>query len=303
MQLLFPYKMEEVSCIRGEKERECSRSVPPRLLIAQRGKVSLLVPSSLGPSALCCGLHLCHISHRHLDLLQIPDFRKMWKQSLWWTQVVFCRSGVAPSSIFRCLFMAWQKGILFLIAHWELKEGWFSLKNRYQIKNIKRRGMQSMIVHSGWDKCFFEYINSSASLAINIAIVELEHPPTVNPEQPLLIKDPSLMEARNFCYNIRGFPYKVHQLVCKKKNKKILFLEGYAAQWVCGGFKNPSGQGLGQPVLADTALCKGGWLYTSRGSARPQLFCDSIMTFTTLPVVQDKGQMTPRQHWKASLPD
>ena len=59
--------------------------------------------------------------------------------------------------------------------------------------------MQSMIVHSVWDKCFFKYINSSGSLVINIAIVEWEHPPTVNTEQPRLIKDPSLMETRNFC--------------------------------------------------------------------------------------------------------
>lgn len=95
--------------------------------------------------------------------------------------------------------MVQQKGILFLIAHQELKEGWFSLTNRYQIKNIKRGGVQSMMVHSGWDERFFKYINSSASLAINIAIVELEHPPTVNPEQPPHIKDPNLMETRNFC--------------------------------------------------------------------------------------------------------
>ena len=73
--------------------------------------------------------------------------------------------------------------------------------------------MQSMIVHSGWDKCFFKYINSSALLAINIVIVELEHPPTVKPEQPLLITDPSLMKTRNFFENVGGFPYEVYQLV------------------------------------------------------------------------------------------
>lgn len=43
-------------------------------------------------------------------------------------------------------------------------------------------------MHSGGDKFFFKCLITSASLAINIAIVELKNPPTVDPKQTLSSK-------------------------------------------------------------------------------------------------------------------
>lgn len=77
---IFPDEKEKISCIRGQKEREYSRSLPPQLLITQRGRASFLLASSQATQ--CCGLHPCY---RYLHIFQIPDSRQMLKQSFWWT--------------------------------------------------------------------------------------------------------------------------------------------------------------------------------------------------------------------------